>query len=183
MRRCVLLGLVLSLAAPAVAQARPFTIEVRGNSDGFGRVLAVGDFRPERDPTLAAAIAAYGDPATTRSVGGDAGCRVAWPDLGVRILFVNLGGGSACDPPLGKAQEARIHTVRSWRTARGLHVGERRRKLRRLYPRARRHRRSYWLTTGVNLYGVGQRPYPVLSARLRGGRIASFKLEIGAAGE
>jgi hypothetical protein len=181
--RPLLLAIVLAVAAPAAAQARPFTIEVRGNSDGFGRVLAMGDFKPERDPTLAAAIDAYGDPATVRSIGGDAGCRVAWPGLGVRILFVNLGGGSACDPPLGKAQEARIHTVGSWRTVKGLHIGDRRRKLRRLDPRARRHRRTYWLTTGINLFGVGQRPYPVLSARIRGDRIASFKLEIGAAGE
>jgi hypothetical protein len=181
-RRSLLLGLVLALAAPAAAQAHPFVIEARGNDDGFGRVVAMGDFKPPRDPRLGAAIAAYGQPARIRST-GRAGCRAAWPALGVRILFVNLGGGIACDPALGKAQEARIGTVRSWRTARGLHVGDRRRKLRRLYPNARRHGRSYWLATGVDLYGAGRRPYPVLAARLRAGRIASFKLEIGAAGE
>src|SRR5687767_10721591 len=138
MRRSILLGLVLALAAPPAVQARPFTIEARGNDDGFGRVVAVGDFKPQRNPTLGAAIAAYGEPGTTRSL-GRASCRVAWPTLGVRILFVDLGGGIACDPALGKAQEARIGTVKSWRTARGLHVGDRRRKLRRLYPHARRH--------------------------------------------
>lgn len=182
MRRSVLLALLLALAAPAAAQARPFVIEARGNDDGFGRVVAMGDFKPERNPTLGAAIIAYGEPGRIRSLGRSA-CRVAWPALGVRILFANFGGGSACDPALGKAQEARIGTVESWRTAKGLHVGDRRRKLRRLYPRAQRHRRTYWLTTGINLFGAGPRPYPVLAARVRDGRIASFKLEIGAAGE
>jgi hypothetical protein len=173
---------LIPLSAPAVAEARPFTIEARGNGDGFGRVLAIGDFKPERDPTLGAAIRAFGPAGSTRSP-SDASCKVAWPDRGVRILFVNLGGGSACDPALGKSQEARVAGETRWRTARGLHIGDRVRKLRRLYPGARRHRRSFWLVTGVNLFGVGQRPYPVLAAAVRNGRVASFKLEIGAAGE
>jgi hypothetical protein len=182
------LGLIATLvvtvaAAPTVAEARPFTIEARGSDRTFGKVLAIGDFRPERDPTLGAAMGVFGQPASIRGGGGGSSCKVAWPDVGVRILFVNLGGGSACDPRYGKSQEARVAGVDDWRTARGLHVGDRVRKLRRLYPGARRHRRAFWLVTGVSLYGPRKQRYPVLAASVRDGRVASFKLEIGAAGE
>jgi hypothetical protein len=178
----ILLATLAALGPPAAAEARPFTIEARGSDNDFGRVLAIGDFEPRRDPTLGAAMDVFGAPGSVRPL-GSAGCKVAWPDTGVRVLFVNLGGGGACDPRYGKAQEARVADVVTWRTARGLHVGDRPRKLRRLYPGARRHGRSFWLVTGVSLYGPGKRHYPVLAAAVRDGRVASFKLEVGAAGE
>lgn len=177
-----LIIVALALALPATAHAGPFTIEVRGSNSSFGEVRAIGDFKPRRDPTLGAAIDAYGDPASIRPR-GSASCKVSWPDLGVRILFVNLGGGGACDPRYGKSQEARVQARPEWRTKRGLHVGDGVRKLRRLYPGARRHGSSYWLVTGISLYGVGNTRYPVLAAAVRDREVRSFKLEIGAAGE
>jgi hypothetical protein len=180
--RAVLIAAVAALALPATAVAQSFTIEVRGSDRAFGEVLAIGDFKPRQDPTLGAAIDAYGEPGSTRPR-GDAACRVAWPELGVRILFVNLGGGSACDPRYGKAQEARVQARSKWRTRRGLHVGDGVRRLRRLYPGARRHGSSFWLVTGISLYGPASRAYPVLAAAVRDGEVRSFKLEIGAAGD
>jgi hypothetical protein len=101
----------------------------------------------------------------------------------VRVLFVNLGGGGACDPRYGKAQEARVQARSEWRTRRGLHVGDRVRKLRRLYPGARRHGRSYWLVTAISLVGPRPAPYPVLAAAVGDGAVRSFTLEVGAAGD
>jgi hypothetical protein len=178
-----LVTLALALTLPAVAaDARSFTIEARGSDSSFGEVRSIGDFKPRRDPTLGAAIDAYGQPESTRAR-GSASCKVVWPELGVRILFVNLGGGSACDPRYGKAQGARVRARSEWHTRRGLHVGDGVSRLRRLYPGARRHGSSYWLVTGISLYGPANRAYPVLAAIVRGDEVRSFKLEIGAAGD
>jgi hypothetical protein len=181
MRRVILVLLTMASAFPAAAQARPDTIEVRGSSTGFGRVLAIGDFRPERDPTFGAAVAVFGEPASERSRFMGRGCTVNWPRPGLRIVFANFGTGSACERDLGRSQNARAYGEQ-WRTKRGLKVGARLRRLRNLYPRARRHGRSWWLVTAVTLIGQ-EGPYPVLAATVRGGRVRSFTVSIGAAGD
>ena len=168
------------LAAAGPASAAQFTINVRGSADSFGRVLAIGDFKPARDPTLGAAIDAYGEPSFRRRPSPES-CKVGWHALGVKILFVNLGGGGACNPNLGRSQTARAFGDR-WRTARGLGVGQRLARMRRLYPSATRHGRSWWLVTAVSLVGDPHR-YPVLAATVRGGTVRSFRLQIGAAGD
>jgi hypothetical protein len=171
---------LLALAAPAAAQARPDTIEARGSATGFGRVLAIGDFKPARDPTYGAAVAVFGEPAKERGRAGANSCIVNWP--GLRITFANFGVGSACDRDLGRSQSARAHGGR-WRTRRGLKVGARLRRLRRLYPHARRHGRAWWLVSGVSNIGPRPHRYPVLAAVVRGGRVTSFTISIGAAGD
>jgi hypothetical protein len=172
-----------ALVLPAAAEARSYGIEARGSAEGFGEVLAIGDFKTSRDPTLGAAIDAYGPPASARPGDGGTGCKVSWPGRGVRITFANFGTGSACDPDLGKAQDARAGGLEAWHTARGLHVGDGLRGLRRRYPGARRHGSSYWLVTGVSLFGPRPQRYPVLAAVVHRGEVRSFKLEIGAAGD
>jgi hypothetical protein len=180
-RRLILTLATMALAAPATAQARPDTIEVRGSATGFGRVLAIGDFKLARDPTYGAAAAVFGEPASERPRYMAKNCIVNWPGPGLRITFANYGVGSACDRDLGRSQSARAYGGQ-WRTKRGLKVGARLRRLRDLYPRARRHGRSWWLVTAVTLIGQGGR-YPVLAATVRGGRVRSLTLEIGAAGD
>ena len=181
MRFALILATALVLLAPAAASARPFTISAQGNATGFGQVRAIGDFRPPDDPRYAAALDAFGTPDAERSVFGGNGCRVSWHGQGLKILFANFGVGSACTPGRGLAQTARAYGPR-WRTVRGLRVGARLVRLRALYPRASRHGRVWWLTTAVNLIGETQR-YPVLAAAVRGGRVRSFVLAIGAAGD
>jgi hypothetical protein len=176
-RRLIFVLAVTALAAPAAAQARPDTLDARGS----GGVLAVGDFKPQRDPTYGAAVAVFGEPARERPRFGGSVCVVNWPGAGLRINFANFGVGSACDRGRGRSQTARAYGSR-WRTRRGLKVGARLRRLRRLYPRASRHGRSWWLVTAVSPFGAGGR-YPVLAAVVRGGHVRSFKLRIGAAGE
>ena len=165
-----------------MAHAGPRTIEARGNAHGFGRVLAIGDFKPARDPTLGAAIDAYGDPTRRRGGGGGSGCTVSWRSAGVRIVFANFGGADACSRDGGRMQVARASGA-DWRTAKGLEVGHRLRRLRHLYPGAERHGRSWWLVTGVSLPGAGTPRYAVLAAVVGGGRVRSFTLQAFAAGD
>jgi hypothetical protein len=172
---------VFLLLAPS-AQAASLRIDVRGSGEGPGEVRSIGDFKPSRDPTLGAAIDAYGAPASTNPFGDGTGCRVAWP-TGARITFASFGTGNACEPDSGRAQVARVRGPAAWRTGKGLELGDGVRKLRRLYPSAGRHGSSYWLVTGLSLFGPRPTRYPVLAAAVRDGVVRSFKLEIGAAGD
>jgi hypothetical protein len=106
---------------------------------------------------------------------------VSWHGQGLKIAFANFGGGSACNPDLGRSQSARAYGKR-WRTARGLRVGNRVGRLRDRYPRATRHGRLWWLLTAVSFIGETHR-YPVLAATVRRGRVSSFLVFIGAAGD
>ena len=174
-------AIVLALATAPAAQAQTdFTLRAKGSATSLGKVTAIGPFKPQSDPSLGAAVRVFGPPSSVRPR-GQVSCRLGWRPIGLRITFVNLGGGSACDPALGKAQVASAFG-RNWRTARGLRIRSTTRKLRRLYPRALRRRRTYRLVGGKQLYGDGRR-YSVLAAKTSRGRVGSFKLNIGAAGE
>jgi hypothetical protein len=183
-RRVAVLGaaaLVLSAALAPAASAEPFTLEATGSTATRGKVTAIGDFKPERDPTLRAALAVFGTP--TRIVQtSTASCRVLYGAIGLRFMFVNLGGGGACDPAFTKVQNVRAFDPR-WRTGRGVGIGDPIRRLWRKYPRATRHGRSWWLVKGINNFGTSGNPYPVLRATMKGGRVNSFALSVGAAGE
>jgi hypothetical protein len=180
-RRCVQIGLVLAALLAPAASAEPFEIKVRGAKMRPGKVLAIGAWRTEADPTLGAAIAAFGPPSSQRKIGGRVGCGVRWKGVGVRAVFADFGGGVACNPQDGRVQEARAYGS-SWRTARGLEIGDRARRLRRLYPRAERHRAGFWLVTAFSAIGTGGR-YPVLRSLMEGGRVSAFHVEVGAAGD
>src|SRR5215218_2240773 len=98
------------LVAASQAEARSFVIRASGSQSGPGTVRAIGDFKPARKPTLAAAIRAYGQP-TSKSGGGEI-CRVRWEKLGVRITFQNFGGVDSCRPRKGLAQKAVLKSDR-----------------------------------------------------------------------
>jgi hypothetical protein len=177
-----LLPLAAVLVTPtAAAEARPFTIVAHGSATTFGEVRAIGDFRPVSDPTYAAALEVFGDPDAERPGFRGMSCRVSWHGQGLKIAFANFGGGSACNPDIGRSQFARAYGKR-WRTARGLRVGDGARRLRDRYPRATRHGKLWWLLTAVSLIGETRR-YPVVAATVRGARVRSFSVSIGAAGD
>lgn len=75
--RAILASLAVLLAppgaaagAPPAAAAEPYTIHVSG-----GQVTRIGPFRPRRDPTIGAAVRAFGEP-TSRRASSDSSCLV-----------------------------------------------------------------------------------------------------------
>ena len=175
-----LVAAAAALAAAPAAQARSFVVKARGSHTTLGTVLAIGDFKPAHDPKLGAAIAAYGPPSSKRG-GGDL-CKVGWRGLGVAIRFQNFAAVNSCDPSGGFAQKAVVKGDRPWRTGRGLRLGDRVARLKRLYPHARRSSRGFRLVAGVLPFGTVH-DYSVLGARVAGGRVTAFTLFIGAAGD
>ena len=172
---------LVALALAPAAEARSFVIAARGSEDSVGVVKRIGDFRPARNPTLAAAVRAIGDPTST-SGGGSEACTVRWRRLGLTILFANFGGVDACDPREGLAQRAVIKRRKRWHTRRGLHIGDSLAKLDRLYPGTEPRAGGFPLITAFNVY-AGRGRYTVLGARVRVSRVKAFVLFIGAAGD
>jgi hypothetical protein len=174
MRRLVIALAVLA-AAPATASAQ-HTIEVEGRA-----VTRMGPFQPRQDPTIGGAVAAFGATTSRRSLGAGE-CMVRWRPLRLRILFANYGepGANPCANRIGLASSFTV-MGRAFRTGKGLQVDDRVRRLRELYPRAKRRRGTYWLRT-ARFLGVGDR-FPVLSATAAGGRVKALKGYIGAAGD
>lgn len=110
------------------------------------------------------------------------------------IYFVNFGVlsdgsvGSACDPETGLAQTAVIkgRAGRRWKTARRLRLGHSERQIRRRHRRATNHRNGWWLYTARTQ--IGDCPargclFPVVRAKVSRGRVSSFRIIIGAAGD
>jgi hypothetical protein len=180
MKRALVVVAALLALAPA-AEARSFVIKAKGSKTTLGTVKAIGGFKPSRDPHLGAAIAAYGQP-TSRSGGGDF-CKVRWAPLGLFFRFQNFGGNDSCDADGGLAQRVVIKGDKPWHTGRGLALGDRVRKLKRLYPHAKRTSRGFRLVAGKLPFGAEPTDYAVLGARVANGRVSAFTSFIGAAGD
>ena len=172
----------MALATAPAAQAQTdFTLRAKGSSTGLGKVTAIGAFKPQSDPSLGAAVRAFGPPSSVRPR-GQVSCRLGWRAIGLRITFVNLGGGSACDPALGKAQ---------------IGLGLRAQLAHRQGPEDPQHhaqappplsaracaggaRTASWAASSSSATAAATR---CLRPRPSRGRVGSFKLNIGAAGE
>jgi hypothetical protein len=108
-------------------------------------------------------------------------CAATWADLGLRIQFESFAVANSCND--GRAQAAVIkgpNASSAWRTQRGLRVGDRLPKLRRLYPNARRKPSARVI--------VYQRHPPlgdgsIITAVIRDRKVASFRLWLGGAGD
>jgi hypothetical protein len=181
MKRVLVVAVALLVITPAAAEARSFTIKAKGSRTGLGKVLAIGDFKPSRDPSLQAALNAYGTQTSARG-GGDF-CKVTWRPLGLFYRFQNFGGQDSCRPEGGLAQRVVIKGSKPWHTGRGLALGDRVRKLKRLYPRAKRTSRGFRLVAGKLPFGAEPTGYAVLGARVKSGRVTAFTSFIGAAGD
>jgi len=174
MRRFIVpLTLVLTLGLPAVA---PAALRIK---PGRLSVKKIGTFKPQRNASLDAATRAFGKPSAVRD-DDDNVCNVRWKDIGLKIVFVNLGGGSACGE--GSAQTFRAEGER-FATSQGLRVRGSARAVLNAHPNAERHRSSFWLKTAVSPFGDGDTEYPVLRAEFGAGRVTAFNGFIGAAGE
>lgn len=164
------------------SSAQNLTIRTRS-----GAVVALGRFAVGENPHLRAAIRAFGAP--DRRVGMVRGlaCHVSWIRLGLKVVFANFGGGgTACHGSHGKAQSASIvgSSGRRWRTERGLRLTHREAQIPLLHPNARKHQNGWWLAVTSLPFGDGcPCPYPSLRAKVTRGRVSSFRIYIGAAGD
>ena len=170
-----------------VTEGPPMRLVIRATRRG---VSSLGPYRVGSNPTLGAAIRAFGEPSSVRSQWGGNGCRVAWPLIGLVIQFANFSIEDACSPRYGFAQTAAIRgsNGKLWRTRQGVRIGQRASRMRHRHRSARKHgARSWWLVTGRTWIGPscggGPCPYPILSTSVRAGKVAGFRLRIGAAGD
>ena len=85
----------MAVAAPAAsAQAPDYTIRATGSKTGLGKVSAIGPFKLDSDPNLAGATAAFGSRRAVLRT--DTRCAGPAGAMGLRISFVNFGGGDSC---------------------------------------------------------------------------------------
>ena len=177
-----MIGVFSVLAVPATGSARPADAHVSTSyrivtSDG--RVTRLGPLRTS-DPTLARAVAAFGQPSST-SGGGDL-CNVRWRARKIFARFVNLGGQVACNPAFGRLQTFTVRS-RAWRTIGGLRVGHTTARLQAKYPNAVLRGGRWALVDAYYGFGNEDGYVTTVSAIPRDGRVAALTMYVGGAGE
>jgi hypothetical protein len=176
-------GVIVAVVVAAMALAAAPALAVRTIKAQPSRSWAVtylGSWHVAAHPEYPKAVVALGEPSHVKNP-DIPGCLATWKRLGLKIQFESFGIASDCSD--GKAQAAVVKGHRgrvSWRTQRGLRVGDGLRKLKRLYPNARRK-------PGARVI-VYQKDPPIgdgsiVTAVLRKGKVASFRLWLGGAGE
>lgn len=172
----VLTFVLAATASPSYS--RDYTIRASN-----GAVAAIGTFHPSRNPTLRAAIAAFGNPTSRKARYGVTGCRVKWRRLKLTIEFANYGGNAqgACADSVGLAQSfvARSPRFRTWA---GLRPRARSRTIVDKHPSAEFRQGSWWLRSAYSGIGEGG-DYPVVRALVHAYRVTALVGVIGAAGE
>ncbi|MEA2419679.1 MAG: hypothetical protein QOE60_1885 [Thermoleophilaceae bacterium] len=163
------------VAAPASA-ARV----IKANPARSWGVTYLGSWHVTAHPEFGKAVHALGSPSNVANP-DIPGCRATWSGLGLRIQFESFGGGVSCSDGLAQAAIVKGAAGRSsWRTQRGLRVGDSLRKLRRLYPNARRRPSARVIVYQRNpALGDGS----IVTAVIREHRVASFRLWLGGAGD
>jgi hypothetical protein len=171
----------LAMSAPASAH----TINVGGGNVG-GHVTSIGDFRPSRDPTIAAAANVFGRP-SSRTRTSDVSCDVRWRRLKLKITFVSFGGIPAGQTPCSnRATKSQSFRVRGRRfpTWNGLRVGARESRVQELHPKARFRGGRWWVETSRSFVGDPGSRFPVVEAFINSaGRVRALHGWIGAAGD
>lgn len=164
-------------ASGAPLQARQ-TLVIRANSAG---VQSLGGFHPLRDPTVGAAMKAFGRPSSRQPRYGGSGCTASWRKIGLEMTFAYFGAGggrrAACQASRGVAKSASIEgpEAAGWRTSRGLEIGDGIEELERRHPSAVEWEGDYWLAIGYSPVGEDS-SYPVLAATLQGEVVGGFEV-------
>ena len=177
MRRTLLLAAALFavLAVPASA-ART----IKANPARSWGVTYLGSWHVTAHPEYGKAVYALGQPSHVQNP-DIPHCKVSWARLGLEIQFTSFGGATSCADSL--AQSAVVRGAagrRAWRTQRGLRVGDSFRKLRRLYPNAKRKPSARVIVYQRNpQLGDGT----IVTAVIRDRRVASLRLWLGGAGD
>jgi hypothetical protein len=169
---------LLAAVAPSLAAARAdSTLVIKADSAGLHNL---GGFHPLRNPTVGAAVAAFGRPSSRRPRYGGSGCDVAWRRIGLTMTFAYYGGGGgnrgACLANYGVAKVALIRGPRAlrWQTNRGARIGDSREQLEQHHPSAVEWEGDYWLAIGRSIVGADD-SYPILAALIDGGAVSGFE--------
>ncbi len=129
--------------------------------------LSIGGF--PRTGTVQEAIEVFGTPASRENQAYDK-CTLTWPSHGVVMeTFYTNATLNPCGPE-GRHVKTTV-TDRRWRTSKGLRIGDSLRKLRQLYPKAKKEAPGRWRLITRPLAGL---PYPGLEARIKNGRVTAF---------
>ena len=168
----VTLGLLL-LTAP-IAGAHGSVIRTNG-----WQVSWVGRWHISASNSIGAAQRALGtsvefSQSSSSSCGSGSGSQ-----LGLTLFFCDYwysdwqGGGFTCSLSVS-GQPGRQH----WKTVKGLRVGDSLRRMRHLYPKARRHgSMSWWLSTRFS--GLGSYHYAPAAVHVRHGKVTSLEFTSG----
>lgn len=174
-----IVGAVAVALTPASA-GQPSSFVIQGD-------YKIGGYAVKQDGTLFGAIEEFGEPTSLRRGGGRLrgwnACVARWRELGLRIVFYNLGGEDSCRPQHGYFRDALI-TGRQWRTSKGLRIRQPRRYLFRYYAGARPSVSGLWWTLVPRKwpYGGGG-TYAGLAAKVVDGWVVAFQVYYQAGGE
>jgi hypothetical protein len=181
MKKLIVVCLCLfQLPAAATASAAPNTtplansaLVIQANNAG---VQNLGGFHPIRNPTVRAAVNAFGRPSSRRPRYGGSGCDVSWRKIGLKITFAYYGGrGTACKRGIAKTGVIQGTAADRWQTNRGIRIGDSLEQLERRYPNAVEWEGDYWLAIGYSPLGDGY-SYPVLAAMVSGETVSGFEV-------
>jgi hypothetical protein len=168
--------LLATTTASAAANTAPLAnpaLVIQANNAG---VQNLGGFHPIRNPTVAAAVKAFGRPSSRQQRYGRSGCDVSWRKIGLKITFAYYGGGgSACRRGIAKTGVIQGTAADRWQTNRGIRIGDSLEQLERRYPNAVEWEGDYWLAIGYSPVGDGG-SYPVLAAMVNGETVSGFEV-------
>jgi hypothetical protein len=176
-----------SVSSTACSSPRNFTIATASDKFVVARISKIGSLDVLRDPTYEGARKAFGAATSCTPAHIDV-ATARWGKIGLTIRLATYGslphGRNVCTAPdRGKIDRATM-TGSAWRSAQGLRIGDTLAQLRKRYPDAKLHSGIWWLIIAKGYIGANSpNEYPVLSARVRDGRVTSFIAVVGAQGE
>jgi len=172
--------MVTAAVLGAVAGPASAARVIRANPARSWGVTYLGGWHVTAHPEYGKAVHALGQPSHVNNP-DIPHCQVTWARLGLRIQFTSFGGASSCADSLAQSAVVKGPNGRSsWRTQRGLRVGDSLRKLRRLYPDARRKPSARVIVYQEDpMLGDGV----IVTAVIRHRKVASFRLWLGGAGD
>jgi hypothetical protein len=153
------------------------------HTGGTTALILMGDRYVGGVPVLSKlkrATTVFGAPDTTRHV-SQYECRAVWRRIGLTLSYLSLGNGDPCQ--FGGMVTATA-TSTAWRTNRGLRIGDRVTRLRRLYPRAKSVATppygGWWLITRHTCPTTGSQAYPGLRARTSATKVIALIVNVAA---
>ena len=172
----LLTGAALGAAALPASAART----IKANPERSWGVTYLGSWHVAAHAEYGKAVCALGAPSHVENPDVPS-CAATWTRLGLRIQFTSFGIASSCADGLAQSAVVKGPNGRSsWRTQRGLRVGDSYRKLRRLYPNARRRPAARVIVYQRDpVLGDGS----IVTAVIRARRVASLRLWLGGAGD